>query len=82
MYNVEFSKIAEKQFYKLEKENQKRVIAILERIVIRPHPHIKKLVGCPYYSLRTGKYRVIMDIKENKLIIYVIEIGHRKNIYK
>lgn len=82
MYDVELSIIAQKQLYKLEKEIQKRILSTLERIRIRPYLHIKKLIGSPYFALRAGKYRIILDIKENKLLIYVIEIGHRKNIYK
>tara|TARA_Y100000310_G_scaffold335772_1_gene418635 strand:+ start:1398 stop:1646 length:249 start_codon:yes stop_codon:yes gene_type:complete len=82
MFNVELSKNAEKQLYKLQKETRVRIVNSLERIRIRPYHYIKKLVGDPYFRLRVGKYRIILDIKENKLIIYVIEIGHRKNIYK
>jgi mRNA interferase RelE/StbE len=82
VFNIEFSKGAEKQLYKLDYNIQIRIINALERIRIRPYPHIKKLVGSPYFRLRVGKYRVILDIKENKLIIYVVEVGHRKNIYK
>lgn len=82
MYNVEFSKTAEKQLYKLGKEIQLRIISTLERIRIRPYPHIKKLVGVPYFRLRVGDYRVILDIRSDKLVIFVIEIGHRKNIYE
>ncbi len=82
MYDVEFSKDAEKQFFKLDKIIQERIVAVLERIRIRPFPHVKKLVGCPYFRLRSGGYRIIIDIKEDKLIIYVLEAGHKKNIYK
>ena len=82
MYEVEFSKTAEKQLYKLDKEIQLRVISTLERIRIRPYPHIKRLVSSPYFRLRVGDYRVILDIKDDKLMIFVIELGHRKSIYK
>ena len=82
MFNIEFSKTAEKQLYKLEKNIQIRIISALERVRIRPYPHIKKLVGSPYFRLRVGDYRLILDIQTNKLIIFVIEIGHRKDIYK
>lgn len=82
MYGVEFSKIAEKQLYKLEKHTQIRIISTIERIRIKPYPHVKRLVGIPYFALRVGVYRVIMDIKEDKLLIFVIEVGHRKDIYK
>ncbi len=71
-----------KQLKKLNKETQKRIISTLERIRIRPYPYVKKLVGNPYFRLRAGDYRIILDIKEDKLIIYVLEVGHRKNIYK
>ena len=82
MFSVEFSKTAEKQLYKLEKNIQVRIISTLERIRIRPYPHVKKLVGSPYFRLRVGDYRLILDIQPDKLIIFVIEIGHRKGIYK
>ncbi len=81
MYNVEFSKTAEKEFYKLEKESQIRIASSLDRIKIRPYPYVKKLVGCPYFALRVGDYRIILDIREDKMIIFVIELGHRKRIY-
>ncbi len=82
MYSIEFSQTAERQLYKLEKRVQVRIISILERIRVRPYPHVKKLIGNPYFRLRVGEYRVILDIKGDRLIIFVIEVGHRKNIYK
>lgn len=82
MYKIELSKIAEKQLYKLGKEIQERIIVTLERIRVRPQAFVVKLVGSPYFRLRVGNYRVILDIQENRLIIFVIELGHRRNIYK
>lgn len=81
MYTIEFSKNAEKQFHKLAREVQIRIISTLERIRVRPQSHVIRLVGSPYYRLRAGDYRLILDISENKLLIFVIEVGHRKNIY-
>ena len=82
MYKVIFSQKAEKQLDKLERKTAERVILTLERIIIRPQAYVKRLVGCYYHSLRVGDYRLILDIQEDKLIIFVIELGHRKNIYK
>lgn len=82
MFEVRLSKLAEKQLYKLPQNIQNRIIRTLERIKIRPHAHIKKLVSSPYFVLRVGDYRVILDIKNKELVILIIEIGHRKNIYK
>ena len=81
MYEIEFSKTAEKQLYKLGNEIQSRIISTLERIRIRPYSHVMRLVGSQYFRLRAGDYRIILDIKDDKLIIFVIELGHRKNIY-
>ena len=82
MYQVEFSMLAESQLAKLEKEIQERVINVLERIRIRPYHFVQRLVGSQYYRVRVGDYRVILDIKQDKMIIFVIELGHRKSIYK
>ncbi len=81
-YTIIFSDFAEKQLRKLSKEVQKRIISTLKRCKIRPYPHVKKLVGSKYFRLRVGDYRVIMDIIDNTLLIHVIELGHRRNIYK
>lgn len=81
MYSVEFSKTAEKQLYKLEKDVQARIVSALERCRVRPHHYVKKLAGMPYFRLRAGDYRIILDIKNDRLIIFVIEVGHRRNIY-
>lgn len=82
MYEIIFSEAAEKQLSKLEKEVQRRILAALEKIRIRPESFVKKLVGDPAYRLRVGDYRVIMDIDKGKLLILVIKIGHRRNIYE
>lgn len=82
MYSIEFTKTAEKQLYNLPADVQSRVIATLERIRVRPYPHVKRLVNSHYFRLRVGDYRVLLDIKEGKLMIYVIEVGHRKEVYK
>ncbi|MBT7928738.1 type II toxin-antitoxin system RelE/ParE family toxin [Candidatus Peregrinibacteria bacterium] len=81
-YKVIFSDLADKQLNKLSSDVQRRIISTLKRCRIRPHTHVKKLVGSEYYRLRVGYYRVIMNIVDNRLVIHVIEMGHRKNIYK
>ena len=81
-YEITFTDTSRKQFIKLEKDVQERIITALERIRIRPESYVKKLVGDPGYRLRVGDYRVILDIQKSELIILVIKIGHRKNIYK
>jgi mRNA interferase RelE/StbE len=81
LYEIIFSLKAKKQFLKLEKTVQERVISALERIRVRPEAFITKLVGDSGYKLRVGDYRIIMDIDKNKLLILIIKVVHRKNIY-
>ena len=82
MYEIIFSNKAKKQLFKLEKSIQRRIIAALERIRIRPESYITKLIGDPGYKLRVGDYRVIMDIENNNLLVLVIKVGYMRDIYK
>ena len=81
MYSVEFTKTAEKQFDKLPNEIQVRILNVLERIKIRPFHFIKRKEGTPYFIMRAGDYRAVLDIQLDNEMMYVIEVGHRKNIY-
>jgi len=81
MYEILFHRNAQKQLEKLPREIQIRVLSVLDRIKISPHSHVKRLVNTTYFRVRVGDYRVILDIQNEKLIIFVVELGHRKNIY-
>ncbi len=80
-YQVIFSDLALKQLRKLDGQIGQRIISTLERIRIRPDAYVKKLVGDEGYRLRMGNYRVILDLDQEKLIILVLRIGHRRNVY-
>jgi mRNA interferase RelE/StbE len=81
MYQIYFTEKAEKQLKKLEKDDQERILKALERIRIRPESFVTKLIGDEGYKLRVADYRVILDIVEDKLIILMLMVGHKKNIY-
>ncbi len=82
MYSLVYSETAAKQLRKLPREIDERILIALERLRLRPEScDIKRLIGVAGYRFRVGDYRVIFEKIEDKLIIFVIEIGHRKNIY-
>ena len=81
-YSILYSKEALKVLKRIDKENKRRIISTLERIRIRPYSHIKKLVGNPYFRLKVGKHRIILDILDDQIVIFVLKIGHRKNVYR
>ena len=83
MYELVYSSSALKQLEKIEKKTKERIITALERLRIRPEScDIRKLAGMQGHRLRVGDYSVIFDMQNDKLIILVIYVGHRKNIYK
>ena len=82
MFDLFFTATSKKFLKKVNKEDKIRIISTLERCRIRPYAHVKKLVSSLYFRLRVGDYRVILDIKAGKLLIIVVEIAHRRNIYK
>lgn len=81
-YEVLFSDLALKQLKKLDSEIRERIIAALGRIRIRPDFHLRKLVGDEGYRLRVTNYRVILDIDKQQLVILILRIGHRRNVYE
>lgn len=81
-YEIIFTKEAFEQFEKLEKGVRERISSGLESICGNPFRHVKKLHGFDLYSLRVGDYRVIMSIEMGRLIVFVLEVGHRKVVYR
>ncbi|MBI4140360.1 type II toxin-antitoxin system RelE/ParE family toxin [Candidatus Woesearchaeota archaeon] len=81
LFSIEFTQSAEKQFGKLESGVQERIISAVERLRIRPGEHLVKLVGGNAYKFRVGDYRAVCIIDYTKECIYVVKVGHRKNVY-
>ncbi len=82
MYEIVTSDKAKKQLNKFPQDFLCRINSVFERIKINPFHHIKRKEGTKYFILRVGEHRIILDIKNDKKIIYIIELGHRKDIYK
>lgn len=82
MYHVIFTPKAEKQLSKLPKDIQVRIINALKRIRIRPESYLTKLVDDTSYKFRVGDYKLFIDIIHNKLILLVVKVDHRRNVYK
>jgi mRNA interferase RelE/StbE len=83
-YRIEISSSAEKALKKIPKKDIVKVIQVIEMLAISPFPEgCRKLKGeDDVYRIRQGNYRVIYEVLGKKLIILVLKIGHRKDIYK
>ncbi len=80
-YRVILSQNAEKELASLDITTKKRIIMKLDNIKENPFNYVKRLTGVPLYSLRVGNYRVILDIKNKQMVIFVIRVGHRHGVY-
>ncbi|MCL4381442.1 type II toxin-antitoxin system RelE/ParE family toxin [Candidatus Marsarchaeota archaeon] len=82
-YDIEISDDARQSFRKLDKLTAQRIYTKLKEIASSENPfiYVKRLTGIALFSLRVGDYRIILDIKRNSLIILVLKLGRRKNVY-
>ena len=80
-FNVIWSEQSKFVLKTLDKSVSTRIIAKVESIKENPLDYVKRLVGVSIYSLRVGDYRVIMDIKNKEMVIFVIKVGHRSKVY-
>ena len=82
MWKTLFMPRARKDLIKLEKTISKRIIEKLEKALINPQKSFQQLTDSPYWKLRVGDYRIIALADEEKKLIEIRRIGHRKNVYK
>ena len=83
IYDIKIRKKAQKSLSKIPNPFQSNIIEKIRKLANNPFPpQSKKLTGREAWRIRIGNYRVIYEIFENELIILVLNIGHRKNIYK
>ena len=81
-YQVTISKTAQKQLDKLSNDIADRLIKSIYRLANDPRPNgCKKLKGRDAYRIRSGDYRIIYQIFDKILLIDVVAVGDRKDIY-
>lgn len=82
---LEFSEAARKAFKKFDKTMQKRIKEYLDEVLQLENPRSrgKALTGnlVNLWRYRVGDYRIICDIQDEKILITVLRLGHRKEIY-
>ncbi|HFR3550701.1 type II toxin-antitoxin system RelE/ParE family toxin [Streptococcus suis] len=86
MYRIDYSKRAQRQIRKMDKQVQRLLFAWIDKHLDgteNPRQHGKGLTDnrANEWRYRIGDYRLIYDIQEDKLVILALEFGHRKDIY-
>ena len=83
-YEVEVSRSAEKQLRKLPRSDQVRVASAILALGTDPFPSgARKLSGYDdVYRVRVGRYRILYSVSDTTLIVVVLKVGHRRNVYR
>ena len=82
-YNVRIKKSAEKELRGLPKKNLKQVFSRIHALATNPRPvGCEKSSGSDWYRVRQGDYRIVYIIDDDELLVEVVKIGHRKEVYR
>ena len=83
MYQLLIEKQVQKQLEKIPVTDYQRVKTAINDLAKNPRPEgYKKLKGRPGYRIRQGNYRVVYDINDHILTVFILAAGHRKDIYE
>ena len=85
-YKIEFVKSAQKEFDQLATKTRIKTAEALRLLAQNPYSEllkVKKLKGADkLFRIRLGDYRVVYEIRNEQLIVLVIKIGHRREVYR
>ena len=83
-YRVELTRSAEKDLRRIDRSQTATIFRALEQLAHDPRPTgIKKLAGAARtFRIRVGSYRVVYEIEDDVLVVLVVRIAHRKDVYR
>ena len=83
-YSLRIKKSARKELEAIDsKADRRRIAERISSLATDPRPRgASKLSGQERYRIRQGRYRILYTIEDDLLVIYVIKVGDRKNVYK
>ena len=83
-YRIEVAPSAVRQLRQLDRVAQRRVQAAIELVASEPRPNgAKKLIGgAGEWRVRTGDYRIVYELHDHVLLVLVVAVGHRSDIYE
>ncbi len=82
-YKVIFRKSVALDLRRIPNRDLRKILAAIESLSEEPRPSgIEKLSGQERYRVRQGNYRIIYEINDDEIIVVVVKIGHRKDVYR
>jgi len=82
-FNIFFKESVWKDFKKILTKDVKKILNKIESLGNEPRPAgCEKLTGDEKYRIRQGRYRIVYSVQDKKLTVWVVKIGHRKDVYR
>lgn len=82
-YRVELRPAAVRALRKIDRKDQRRIQGAVALLAADPRPPAAtRLVGRPAWRLRVGNYRVVYTIEDDVLLVVVVTVGHRRDVYR
>jgi mRNA interferase RelE/StbE len=82
-FEVKFKQSVAKDLRQIPKKDVARILKRIEALRTEPRPPgVEKLSGQEKYRIRQGVYRILYEIRNNELIVVVVKIGHRREVYR
>jgi len=82
-YKVYFRASVEKDFASIPRSDLKKILQRIKTLAENPRPPgCEKLTGQERYRVRQGRYRIVYSIHDDELTIWIVKVGHRKDIYR
>jgi mRNA interferase RelE/StbE len=83
VYKILFKKSVQKDFNSIPKKDLNKILDRIELLGEGPRPSgCEKLTGQQRYRLRQGRYRILYSIQDDELTVWIVKVGHRKDIYR
>ena len=82
-YKVYFKESVEKDFSTIPKKDLQKILRRIEMLSQDPRPQgHEKLTGRERYRVRQGHYRIVYSIQDKELTVWVVKVGHRREVYR
>ena len=82
-YKIYFRESVEKDFRTIPKKDTVKILQRIKSLGTDPRPSgCEKLTGQERYRLRQGRYRIVYSVQDKELTIWIVRIGHRKDVYR
>lgn len=82
-YKIYFRESVEKDLRSIPKKDVRKILLRIQSLAVDPRPQgHEKLTGQERYRIRQGQYRILYSIQDAACTVWVVKVGHRKDIYR